>query len=294
MHFRKITIIGIGLLGGSIGLAVKRRRLAREIAGFVRRPASLKDCEKTGAVDYATTDLLAAVSNADLVILCTPLSQMRPRVLEMLPALKRGAIVTDVGSVKTSVVRELESPVAKAGGHFVGSHPMAGAEKTGVGAARADLFVNAVCVVTLTKKSNAAAVRGVEAFWKSLGARTLRLMPEQHDALVSRSSHLPHIVAAALANLVLDPARPEFQSALCANGFRDATRIASGSPEMWRDIALANRKNLARSLDAFVAELQKFQRVLKKSDAKAVSNFLETAKARRDNWCACCASPSSE
>jgi prephenate dehydrogenase len=209
----------------------------------------------------------------------------------MLPALKRGAIVTDVGSVKASVVRELELPVAKAGAHFVGSHPMAGAEKTGVLAARADLFGNAVCVVTPAKKSNVAAVRKVEQFWKSLGARTLRLGPEQHDALVSRSSHLPHIVAAALASYILDPKHPKPQSALCANGFRDTTRIASGSPEMWRDIALANRKNLAKSLAAFISELQTFQRVLKKSDTKAVSNFLETAKVRRDDWCANSTSP---
>jgi len=289
--FRKITIVGVGLLGGSIGLAVKRRRLAREVAGFVRRPASLKDCEKAGAVDYATTDLLAAVSNSDLVILCTPLSQMRLRVAEMLPALKCGAIITDVGSVKAGVVRELESLLKKSGAQFVGSHPMAGAEKTGVSAARADLFVDAVCVVTPTKRSNTVAVRKTEQFWKSLGARTLKLAPVQHDVLVSRSSHLPHIAAAALANLVLAPASPEFQSALCANGFRDTTRIASGSPEMWRDIALANRKNLSRSVDAFVFELHKFQRALKKSDAKAVSKFLESAKARRDNWCACSTSP---
>ena len=291
MQFRKVTIIGVGLLGGSIGLAIKRRRLAREVAGFVRRPASLKECEKAGAVDYATTDLLAAVSNADLVILCTPLSQMRRRVVEMLPALKRGAVVTDVGSVKASVVRGLESLVAKAGAHFVGSHPMAGAEKTGVLAAREDLLVDAVCVVTPTKKSNTAAVRNVEAFWKSLGTRTLRLAPEQHDALVSRSSHLPHIVAAALANLILAPASPKMQAQLCANGFRDTTRIASGSPEMWRDIALANRKNLAKSLTAFVTGLQKFQRSLGRSDAKAVLQCLETAKARRDNWCASSTSP---
>ena len=294
MRFQKITIIGVGLLGGSIGLVVRRRKLAHEIAGFVRRRASLKDCEKAGAVDYATTDLLAAVSNADLIILCTPLSQMRPRVLEMLPALKRGAIVTDVGSVKASVVRELESLVQKSGAHFVGSHPMAGAEKTGVLAARADLFVDAVCVVTPTKSSNAAAIRKVEGFWNSLGARTLRLAPEQHDALVSRSSHLPHIVAAVLANLILGPARPEFQSAVCANGFRDTTRIASGSPEMWRDIAMANRRNLVRSVDAFVRELKKFQSALKRGDAKAVETFFATAKQRRDNWCACCASPSPE
>ena len=284
VRFRKVTIIGVGLLGGSIGLAVRRRRLAREVAGFVRRPASLKDCEKAGAVDYGTTDLLAAVSNADLVILCTPLSQMRLRVDEMLPALKRGAIVTDVGSVKAGVVRELESLIQKSGAHFVGSHPMAGAEKTGVCAARENLFEDAVCVLTPTKKSNMAAVRNVEAFWKSLGARTLRLAPEEHDLLVSRSSHLPHVVAAALANLILAPASPKMQAQLCASGFRDTTRIASGSPEMWRDIALANRKNLSRSLDAFIFGLQQFQRTLKKSDAKAVSKFLETAKTRRDNW----------
>ena len=294
VRFNKITIIGVGLLGGSIGLALKRRRLAREVAGFVRRPANLKDCEKAGAVDYATTDLLAAVSNADLLILGMPLAQMRARVEEMLPGLKRGAIVTDVGSVKASVVRELESPVQKSGAHFVGSHPMAGAEKTGVIAARADLFTNAVCVVTPTKASNAAAVRQVESFWKSLGARTLRLAPEQHDLLVSRSSHLPHIVAAALANLVLDPAKPKTQAVLCATGFRDTTRIASGSTEMWRDIALANRRNLSQSVDAFISELQKFLRALKKCDAEAVSRFLEAAKTRRDNWCARCASPSSE
>src|SRR5882672_3446238 len=148
VQFQKISIIGVGLLGGSIGLVVRRRKLAGEIAGFVRRKSSLKDCERAGAVDYATTDLLAAVSNADLVILCTPLAQMRSLAQQFLPALKRGAIVTDVGSVKADVVRELESLVKKSGAHFVGSHPMAGAEKTGVAAARKNLFENAVCVLT--------------------------------------------------------------------------------------------------------------------------------------------------
>ena len=171
---------------------------------------------------------------------------------------------------------------------------MAGGEKMGVLAAKTDLYANAVCVLTPTKKSSAAAVRKLEQFWKSLGARTLRLDAAQHDLLVSRSSHLPHLVAAALANLVLHPASPKTQAALCATGFRDTTRIASGSPEMWRDIALANRKNLSRSLDAFIADLQKFQRTLKKSDAIAVSKFFATAKLRRDNWCLSSASTSSE
>jgi prephenate dehydrogenase len=294
VQFRKITIVGVGLLGGSIGLAAKKRRVAAEIAGFVRSKKSIAACEKFGATDFATMDLLAAVSNSDLIILCTPLAQMLPLLKQFLPVLKRGAIVTDVGSVKSGVVRELESLVRKVGAHFVGSHPMAGGEKTGVAAARENLFENAACVLTPTKKSSAHAVRKLEQFWKSLGARVLKMDAAQHDLLVSRSSHLPHVVAATLANLVLNPASPKQQAALCANGFRDTTRIASGSPEMWRDIALANRKNLSRSLDAFIADLQKFQRTLKKSDAKAVSKFFATAKLRRDNWCARSISFSSE
>jgi len=294
VHFRKITIIGVGLLGGSLGLAVRRRKLARQTAGFVRRAAGLKDCERAGAVDFATLDLPAAVWDADLVILCSPLGQMRLLAERMLPALKPGAIVTDVGSVKAGVVRELEPLVARAGAHFVGSHPMAGAEKTGVGAARADLFVDAVCVVTPTKKTNLAALKKVKQFWAAVGSRVLELAPAMHDALVSRSSHLPHVAAATLANLVLHPARPRWQAVLCANGFRDTTRIASGSPEMWRDIALANRRNLGRSVDAFVVELKAFRRALAKADAQDITKFFEAAKQRRDNWCAGCASPSPE
>jgi prephenate dehydrogenase len=294
VQFRKITIVGVGLLGGSIGLAARKSRVAKEIAGYARREKTIAESEKVGALDYATTDLLAAVSGADLVILCTPLAQMRSLAEQFVPALKRGAIVTDVGSVKAGVVRELEPLVKKSGAHFVGSHPMAGSEKMGVLAARADLYANAVCVVTPTKNSDAAAVRKIEQFWKSLGARTLRLDAVKHDLLVSRSSHLPHVAAATLAGLILDPAATKEQAALCANGFRDTTRIASGSPEMWRDIVLANRKNVSRSVDAFVGELKKFQAALKRDDAKAVEKFFATAKQSRDNWCAGCASPSPE
>jgi prephenate dehydrogenase len=294
VRWNKITLVGVGLLGGSLGLALRQRKLAKEIAGYVRRETSIKDCERAGATDYATTDLLTAVSNADLVVICTPLAQMKSLVQQMLPALKRGAIVTDVGSVKGSVVKDVEAMIAKAGAHFVGSHPMAGAEKTGVLSARADLFECAVCVVTPTKKSNRAAVVNVEKLWKSVGGRLLRLTPEAHDALVSRSSHLPHVVAATLASTVLDPKHPKDIATLCATGFRDTTRIASGSPEMWRDIALTNRKQIGRALSGFVAELGKFQAALKRGDSKAIAKFFETAKQRRDNWCACCVSPTEE
>src|SRR5262249_33833645 len=167
---------------------------------------------------------------------------------------------------------------------FIGSHPMAGSEKTGVGAARADLFEDALCVVTPTPRSEPGALRKVEQLWKSVGSRVLRLEPALHDELVSRSSHLPHLVAAGLTNLVLHPkARPE-QGLLCANGFRDTTRIASGSPEMWRDIALANQKGIGSALDSFIADLQRLRLDLKRGDRAAITRFLETAKRRRDDW----------
>jgi prephenate dehydrogenase len=294
VRFGKITIIGVGLLGGSLGLAIRKRRLAREVVGYVRRAASISECKRRGAVDSCTRDLREAVAGADLVILCTPLGRMLPLAKEMLPALKRGAIVTDVGSVKGTVVRELESLVARAGGHFIGSHPMGGAEKTGVSASRADLFHNAACVVTPTRRSDRAALRIVEQFWKAVGGRVLQLTPEVHDTLVSRSSHLPHTVAATLANLVLDPAHPKAQPLLCATGFRDTTRIASGSPEMWRDIALTNRKNLGQAIAHLIRDLERVRESLNQGDANALTKFFEQAKERRDAWCARCASPSPE
>jgi len=209
---------------------------------------------------------------------------MRPLVQQMLPALKPGSIITDVGSVKASIVRDLESLVEKAGAHFVGSHPMAGAEKMGVAAARADLFVNAVCVITPTRKTNKTAAARIAGLWKSVDSRVLRLSPERHDELVSRSSHLPHLVAATLANLVLDPAWPEQQTQLCANGFRDTTRVASGSPQMWRDIALANGKHLGKAVDLFIRDLEKIQRSIANGDLSALNRFLVQAKSRRDRW----------
>ncbi len=282
------------MLGGSLGLAIKRRHLAERVEGYARRATTVADCRKLKALDRVTLDLTEAVADADLVILCTPLAQMRPLVKQMLPSLKRGAIVTDVGSVKGSVVKELETLVARAGGHFVGSHPMAGAEKTGVAAARGDLFEGAVCVVTPTRRTNRAALRQVEAFWQAVGARLLRLAPERHDALVSRTSHLPYLVAATLAHRILDPSQPKSQAALCATGFRDTTRVASGSPEMWRDIAVANRAHLRAALDEFVHELQGVQALLRDGDEAKLQKFFTTAKARRDKWLTGCVSPSSE
>ena len=289
-HWQKITLAGVGLLGGSLGQVIRQRRLAERVVGYVRREASVQECERLGAVDRAERDLLRAVQEADLIVLCTPIAQMRPLAEQMLPAVKPGALVTDVGSVKGTVVEELEPLFARVGAHFIGSHPMAGAEKMGIGAATPDLFVKAICILTPTSASPPKLLHELEEFWMAVGALPLRLTPEIHDDLVSRSSHLPHVVAAELVNYVLSPAHPEEQALLCANGFRDATRIASGSPEMWRDICLANRRNLARVLGVFIEDLQEFQLALEREDRKMIEEFFAQAKQRRDQWCAAGAS----
>ena len=281
---RKVTLVGVGLLGGSLGIALKKKRLANSVVGLVRRKASISESMRAGAVDSATLDLVEAVQSAELIVLCTPISQMKPLLIQMLPALNPGTVITDVGSVKTSVVQELEPLAAKAGAHFVGSHPMAGAEKMGVAAARADLFENAVCVVTPTSRSNKVALGKVCSLWKKVGARVMHLSPARHDELVSRSSHLPHILAATLARLVLDPVSPQEQSLLCATGFRDTTRIASGSPEMWRDIELTNGKNVLKALDLFLRDLKAVRTLIASRNPKRIERFLTEAKERRDRW----------
>ena len=280
----KITLLGVGLLGGSIGLAAQKYGQAKSVTGYVRRAESVAECTEVGATTEATMDFDAAVADADLLILCTPISAMRALAERLSGKLKPGAIVTDVGSVKSTVVREVEGVVTAAGGHFVGSHPMAGSETAGVKFAKEDLLKGRLCVITPTPKSDPEAVAKVEAFWAALGSRTLQMTPESHDELVSRSSHLPHIVSAVLAGYVLSPDHGEDQGRLCATGFRDTTRIASGDIKMWTDIVAANRKNLAWVLEDLIGELQSFQAALKGQDYNAIGDTLTRAKDLRDAW----------
>jgi prephenate dehydrogenase len=286
VQFRKVALIGVGLLGGSLGLALRARRLAEDVHGFVRRSEVIASAESAGVVDRATTNLGAAVAGADLVILCSPLGQMPALMQALAPHLASGAIVTDVGSAKTLVVEQLEPLAEAAGAWFVGSHPMAGSERSGFQASRADLFEKALCVVTPTLRTHAPAQERVEALWRGVGANLLTLSPQQHDELVSRSSHLPHVVAAGLVNYVLSPSHTRIQATLCATGFRDTTRVAGSSPEMWRDIAAANRQYLSRALGVLVADLQEFQRALDENDLATIEDFFTSAQRRRDLWLA--------
>jgi prephenate dehydrogenase len=294
MRWRKISLIGVGLLGGSLGLAIKRRALADRVSAYVRRAESVVECRAAGVADEVSTDLESIVTGADLVILCTPLAQMESLGRQMIPFLASGALVTDVGSVKAPIVHAMESVLASSQARFIGSHPMAGAEKMGVKAAREDLFRNAICIVTQTAATRPPDVDLLIEFWKTLGARPLLMNPEIHDQLACRASHLPHLLAAGLAQYVLNPEFGPEQGQICATGFRDTTRVASGSPEMWRDIALSNKVNLIAELDGAMAVLKAFRDALGQEDVAAVEHFYQTAKFRRDQWCLKNAAPPPE
>jgi len=279
VEFPKITLVGVGLLGGSIGLAVKRRGLAGYVAGLVRREESIAECTKAGVVDTATLDPAEAVDDAALIILCTQVGQMGELAEQLKPHLADGAIVTDVGSVKANVVAMVESMLPR----FVGSHPLAGSEKTGVANARADLLEDALCAVTPTERSDRAAVESVEKFWQSLGARTARLSPEAHDLVVARTSHLPHVLATALVRCVLGGAE-NGEADFCATGFRDSTRLADGAAPMWRDIAMANPKAIVAALDDLQEELDGLRTALEVEDAEALEQFFDEGRRLRSGW----------
>jgi prephenate dehydrogenase len=293
--WRQITLVGVGLLGGSIGLAVRQRGLAGRVVGLVRREASVTECRRLGVVDDATLDDAAAIRDADCIVLGTPVRQMRDLARRLAPYVRRGAVVTDVGSVKGALVNDLEDIFRQRRAHFIGSHPMAGGEQMGPAAARADLFQGAKCVITPTARSSRGALRRVRKFWEALGCQVVSMTPTLHDALVARASHLPHVTAAALARLVLAPDAPALQAALCATGFKDTTRVASGSPEMWRDIALENHQCLGQALEDLMRELRAVQRLMRRRDADGLQRFFEEARHRREQWLAAMSvSPSPE
>ncbi len=284
--FGKVTIIGLGLLGGSIALGLRRFGLAGEVAGYVRDQDGVKSCERFGLADYATVDLLAAVSRADLVILATPVLSMAGLAGKMAPALKPGALVTDVGSVKKPVLSKVGPIVQSSGGFFVGSHPMAGSEKTGPSAARSDLLSGAVCVVTPSYRTPRRVLNAVRGLWEGLGCRVVEMEAGRHDAVVARTSHLPHVAASALAGLVLGRERRNSheRGRLCATGFRDTTRVASGSPELWRDILLANNAEVDRALGEYVAELERFRKLVRAANGAKLEKQLLLARNQRDAW----------
>ena len=276
---RKLSILGPGLLGGSIGLAVRHRQVARSVSVWARRPEAADQAWKLGAADEAGTDLARAVADAELVVLATPIGAMCGLAEQIRPLLAPGCVVTDVGSVKypvvTAVRHALEDRV-----RFVGSHPMAGSEQAGIEAARRDLFENAVCIVTPQDDTDRAALQMVHDFWKALGCSVRTLSPQAHDEIAARVSHLPHLVAAALVNVVCHDGEQALQ--FVGPGFRDATRIAGGPADLWTEIAVENRQEIGRALERLIEELAKIRQALENADAVELRSMLKRAKHLRD------------
>ncbi|HUI07620.1 MAG TPA: prephenate dehydrogenase/arogenate dehydrogenase family protein [Verrucomicrobiae bacterium] len=276
---RKLSILGPGLLGGSIGLAARHRKVAARVAIWARRPEAADEAYRLGAADEATTDLAQIVADAELVVLATPLGAMGALAGHMRPALSDGCVVTDVGSVKYPVVNALSDALAGKA-RFVGSHPMAGSEQSGIDAARRDLFENAICIVTPREDTDQAALGTVYNFWKAIGCSVKTLAPLAHDEIVARISHLPHIVAAAVINVVCRDGGHPLNFA--GPGFKDFTRIASGPFDMWTEICLENKEEIGRALDALIEELGKVRAALENADAVELRAMLKRAKHFRD------------
>ena len=240
--FKRITIIGLGLIGGSLALAIKEKGMAKEIIGVSRRKSTIRKALKNRIVDFATIDLEDGVRNSDLVIIATPVFKIVSMTKLIAPFLKKGAILTDVGSTKRYIVQSIEKAGLE-GIDFIGSHPIAGSEKSGIRSANKDLFKNAWCILTKSNYTNPKAIGKVKKFWEALGMKTAVMPPGMHDKLLSKISHLPHAAAVSIVNSV-----GKNHLNLAAGGFKDATRIASGEPELWRDVFLTNRENLIKDI----------------------------------------------
>ncbi len=279
-HFNKITIIGVGLIGGSIGLAVKRQKLAKEVVGVFRHLSTLKRALKYRAITKGTMDLREGVKNADLIIIATPVYSIPGLVSVIVRYAKKGAIITDVGSTKSWIVREVEDRLDRLGAvSFIGSHPMAGSEHAGVEFARSDLLEGSPCIVTKTRKSNPRALATIVSFWESLGAKVKVMDPVSHDRTTSLISHLPHIIAFSLVGAI-----PQGELKYAAEGFRDTTRVASSDPFIWADIFLTNKKEVTRSIRAFEKSLKGIRKVLAKAKYRELVGLLMRIKAKRDKF----------
>ena len=252
MVVHRLCIVGLGMMGGAIGMAARRTGAANRVVGAADNAETIERARLKGAVDDASVDLRSAVQNADLIILCVPVRTILDAAAAVLPACREGAIITDIGSSKGVIVREIENLIhrSKSKVSFVGSHPIAGSEKKGIEAADLVVFDHAPCVITPTQQTDIEAYRKVEEFWKALNLRTFRMPPDEHDAVLARSSHLPHILAAALIDIQTDKSLE-----ISGPGLRDTTRLAGSDPAMWTDIADQNAHEVGKALKELGQEL---------------------------------------
>lgn len=274
--FRRVAIVGVGLIGGSLGLAMRTRGIARHVVGIGHRQSSLDRALELGAIDEATLDIGQGVAGAEIIVLATPVGLMEPLARQAGDSIPSGAILTDVGSTKAQLVHALEE-LADGRFHFVGAHPMAGSEKRGVAEARADLFDGALCFLTPTTHTQPHALGAMTEMWQQVGARIRVVEPAQHDRAVAYASHLPHLMAAALVNVTTQ------EAAECiSTGFLSTTRVASGDPRLWADVCLQNRSRILEALRSIGNEVQMLRDILERRSEAELLGWLETAKAFRD------------
>ncbi len=273
-----IAIIGLGLMGASLALALRKRGYAGRLLGYARKEATRAEALKRGMVDEAHDDPDEAARGASLVVLCAPVRACVDLAAEIAPILPSGTLVTDVGSTKGWIGRQMAGMLPP--GAFVGSHPIAGSEKQGLSAATEDLYEGALTVVTPHLDVSEESAGRVEELWVSAGARVCRMEADDHDRLLARTSHLPHMAAAALAKAI---GRNEAQrvGAFCGTGFRDTTRLAAGSVEMWNDILMTNAPAVAEELLAFKTEVERVYADLQAGRFAEVAAFLEGARVAR-------------
>ena len=280
--FRQLTICGVGLIGGSLALTARKQGLVERIVGLGRTQNNLDVALERGLIDVATRDPAEAANGADLVMLATPVMTFRATLAAMTAALPQHAVITDVGSVKSWVVRELE-PMLGPKMVFVGAHPVAGKETTGAAAAEEGLFVNRRVIITPSTRSTPAAVEKIETLWRATGAKVERMTPEVHDAILARASHLPQIVASALGAALADETIGGlWAAAFGAGGLRDTTRVAASSPEMWRDICLTNREAISVALRSYRDWFEEFMHAVECSSEPALMALFERGRRMRE------------
>lgn len=274
--FGTVAVVGVGLIGGSIGLALRKRGLADRVIGIGRRQATLRIARRVGAVTNTTIDLHKGVAEADLVVVCTPVGHIVEHVRTAAAHCRPGTLITDAGSTKQAIVAALDEQLP-GGCRFLGCHPLAGSEKSGPIHADAELFEGRVAVITPTVNTRAEDFDRLEHFWQALGSVVVRMSAEEHDRALALTSHLPHIAAAALAATV-----PEHLFRLAGTGLLDTSRLAAGDVELWKQILMLNRDNVVSALEHYGAQLRAVHQALRDGDFAAVEDFLHTAKKKRD------------
>jgi prephenate dehydrogenase len=261
--FRRMVVVGVGLIGGSLALDARKHGLVEEVIGFGRTERNLRLAKKQGIIDRFLLDERAIPEDTDFLLNATPVSAVAETTAAFLPMLRPGCIVSDVGSVKGKLVREMDRLLPR-GIPFVGAHPIAGSEQWGAGAARTNLFVRRRCILTPTQKTDRRALKKVAALWRRVGARVEIMDADTHDMILGLISHVPHVLVYALVNAVARTrVRGISLTNYCAGGFKDFTRIASSRPELWRDICLMNRKAIGKALDDYITYVERLKRWMK-------------------------------